>query len=1752
MRIDRFEILSALGRGAVGATYRALDTRSGAKVALKVALARDGEEAVRREHRLLTGLDHAGVVHVLDVGDRWFSMELIEGDILSRRPPASLYESVRVARDIASALAYLHGRRLVHRDVKPANLVLLLDGGVKLIDFGLAREAGSHADAAEGTLGYLAPELLRGGDVDPRSDLYSLGATLYEWIAGRPPFEDPDPQRLLAMHLDAEAPSPRSANPLIPDPLERLVLKLLAKAPSTRPATAEAVVEPLSAILELPAIVATRVERGADLLHAPAFVGRERERRALERACERAVAGAGGVAVVAGPTGSGRARLLDEVQAGPWPAGLLTIVVSVEEAPGAHDLFRRLLAEAYAALDAASRDKASSRVGPALAKFVPALRHLLPPPRWDAAPEEIPSVLRELLALAARPVALFLHALEQLDPSTADLLLPFARHVRSLPVLVAASLSTDPRYERCPARAALAAMQRDGLAEEVPLPALARPALAAYVESILGGPGLPDEALARLERDAGAQPGPVAAALRALAERDLLVRKGGRWQLVAGWEREGLATAVGGALSERDVAALRALALAGGGAPQAIVRVIAGFSELELAYALHQLVRRGVLRQVGAAFHFVDPAAEEAFLARWGREERVSAHERAFAAATGSHRIRHAIGAGRHREAIEGLLEQAAEAERGGAHAACLEACEQALAQMQAAGKHGERRAEALERLGRALLARGDAASAEERLREALMHASRGGVDEARLLRALAEAATEAESLAEAERAARRAVELSADGPDRDEARALLAEALLAKDDLAGARAVLDAAPAVSRVVRLALARAKWALAAGEWGLAVSHLRQIPDLAEPAGWVGVAPRWRLDAAVALARAELARLRLAEARTQIARAEELRGQGTPSGRARLALVAAAHAALAGALDEAFRRAGAASEAAATLGKPRLQAAASVLLAALHAWRGRGEEGRRPAELAISVAEKCGARGLAAWGRWAAGESLLAKGEAIAAGSSFKKGIVAFQELGLEWPLAALYLGMARAARAAGEGAQAVHWLGKAEAEAAQAEDPVTEGRAALLRARLARGSGNEEGRRHLLRAQEVFDRGPAPLFLAEAAVEEATILLEQASPPARLDELMKSLLRAEEVFRTAGCALAAKRAAQVGRELTRTGRASLLGRTRTEGDWQGQPGKASLLVAGGSIALAATRIHEEVDATLARVLKEEETRMGSDTRAVMLRVEEARMTLHEKIAEASERNLALLARLETVEEERASLDALIQVGRQVTSLHDPDRVVDAIMDIAIRELRAERGFLLLKDADGSIRFRAARNLDRETVERPESRLSMTVARMVMTGGEPIHTSDAEADERFRERGSVSELRLKSILCTPLLSRGQVIGLIYVDNRFVAGCFTEKSLDFLVAFSHQAAIALENARLYEDLRRSKAELESLNRTLNEKLTDAERRLARTRAEQAKESGFEGIVGESQPMLELRKLVARVAESSVPVVISGESGAGKELVAQAIARLSPRRDKPFAAVNCAAIPEGLLESELFGHVRGSFTGADRDREGLFESADGGTLFLDEVAEMGLEMQKKLLRALQNGEIRRVGGKDVKRVDVRVICASNRELEPMVREGTFREDLFYRLNVVKVRVPALRERKEDIPLLVAHFVRMLAEKSRRAAKEVTPAAMKLLVTYAWPGNVRELDNELRRADVMGERTIDAPDLSPRLRGEEEGPRAAEPDDLDLKGAQERLEKEYVSRALRKTAGNRSRASQLLGLSRQGLINLIERHGLA
>jgi two-component system response regulator AtoC len=325
------------------------------------------------------------------------------------------------------------------------------------------------------------------------------------------------------------------------------------------------------------------------------------------------------------------------------------------------------------------------------------------------------------------------------------------------------------------------------------------------------------------------------------------------------------------------------------------------------------------------------------------------------------------------------------------------------------------------------------------------------------------------------------------------------------------------------------------------------------------------------------------------------------------------------------------------------------------------------------------------------------------------------------------------------------------------------------------------------------------------------------------------------------------------------------------------------------------------------------------------------------------------------------------------------------------------------------------------------------------------------------------------------------------------------------------------------------------------------------ARLKAEMVGRHEFRGIVARSKPMDAIFRLISKVAEVRSTVLITGESGTGKELVARAIHNSSPRAKGAFVAINCGAIPENLLESELFGHRRGAFTDAHADKRGLFEEAEGGTLLLDEIGELPLQLQVKLLRALQEGIIRRLGDVKDTPVDVRLIAATNRDLAEAVREGRFREDLFYRLNVLPVHVPPLRERPEDIPLLVEHFIALCNRRLNTTVEGVTREAEKLLLCYPWPGNVRELENVVERAMVLTEGGAITPEDLPEKLREPRDPvqQALAGGELSIKKTTRAIEQELIRRALGRTGGNRTAAARLLEISHRALLYKIKDYGI-
>ncbi len=549
-------------------------------------------------------------------------------------------------------------------------------------------------------------------------------------------------------------------------------------------------------------------------------------------------------------------------------------------------------------------------------------------------------------------------------------------------------------------------------------------------------------------------------------------------------------------------------------------------------------------------------------------------------------------------------------------------------------------------------------------------------------------------------------------------------------------------------------------------------------------------------------------------------------------------------------------------------------------------------------------------------------------------------------------------------------------------------------------------------------------------------------------------------------------------------------------------------------------------------------------------------------------------------LATCEGEELASESGLHAFARVTQalLHETNemRLLRLIVDSAVRIASAERGFLLLA-AEGDdpepggditeLRVRVARSFEQSDIPVPASRLSIGIARRVFESGLPILSVDAGRDERFRQMASVEDLRLRSVLCVAIEIEGRVEGVLYVDNRLQEGVFNENELDQVEVFARQAAIAIRNTRQIAEMRRqnerlghSRSQIAALNEQLGRKVRDRDSELAVVRAELERERGrydYTAIVGASDGMRRVFEKLDRITDCDLPVLIQGESGTGKELIARAIHYNGARSERPFVGLNCAALPDSLLESELFGHTRGAFTGADRAKKGLIEQADGGTLFLDEMGDMSTEMQKKFLRVLQEGEVRPLGSDRRTAVDVRLIAASHRELEELVREGGFREDLYYRVNVLSVELPPLRERRDDIPLLAEA---LLARASRETGREVPYLPHEVqaaLVTYAWPGNVRELENEMRRLVVLSEDVVSLDLLSPAIRRgpiENAGPEEASSVlDVggDLRAAVARFECAAIRSALERSGANKSRAASELGISRFALQRKLDKYGL-
>jgi transcriptional regulator with GAF, ATPase, and Fis domain len=503
---------------------------------------------------------------------------------------------------------------------------------------------------------------------------------------------------------------------------------------------------------------------------------------------------------------------------------------------------------------------------------------------------------------------------------------------------------------------------------------------------------------------------------------------------------------------------------------------------------------------------------------------------------------------------------------------------------------------------------------------------------------------------------------------------------------------------------------------------------------------------------------------------------------------------------------------------------------------------------------------------------------------------------------------------------------------------------------------------------------------------------------------------------------------------------------------------------------------------------------------------------------------SEPSSAMTQPLSIYDEKTSLLLETILASIQIREL---DKFLPVVVDNVIRLTKAERGIIFFKDGE-KLLPKLARDSLGVTIENV-SDYSTKIPEKVLESGQPIYIKDVRDETAKALLATAVKFNLVSIMCVPLKIGTKVFGGLYVDSHMEVKEFTNEDILLLQAVSNHIALAIENVRVYE---------EQMGQEIA-KREDLERENLMLKGLLEKRSQ---IVGESPQMVACYEVIRKAAPTDATVMIEGESGTGKEAMAHLLHDLSPRAQKPFVVVDCAAIPEQLLESELFGYEKGAFTGAQQQKIGKFEFASTGTLFLDEIGELSQTLQAKILRAIQEKEIVRVGGLQPVRVDVRLISATNRNLQDMVKDGKFRQDLYFRLNVVSIKLPPLRERGSDIQLLAEFFLKEATRLYEKNLQGFDVEAREALMKYNWPGNVRELKHRIERAVILtNHERLSVEDLDLNV--------TAPVRTLDE--ARDRFEKQYIFNALNANKNNVTRTAAALGISRQHLQNLIKKHNL-
>ena len=1696
----RYRILETLGKGGSGAVYRAFDSVEKREVAIKVLsaeLSASQSSLASEEFRLLASHTHANLVQVYDYGTttdglRYFTMELLEGEdllgYLGRALPAPAERAAAplladLLDQTLAALDYIHSRGLVHQDLKPQNILVSEQEGaarVKLIDFGLARAAGTESRELSGTIEYLAPELLKGEPPTARSDLYSLGILLHEIFLGQPPFHGKKMEELIKGHLEGVGVDPRS----LPQEYRELTMRLLEKDPANRSRAAEEVRRELPGARErtLPSLPA----------FSPVFVGREATlSKLLARIAAEPDGGPGG-ALLLGPTGMGKSRLLRELQVRTQVSDIPIYLEACreEDHPGA--LLQRLLGRIAAENDGEHK---------LVARLDECLDGLLQDDSVAGASIEsfhfkVTNLLVELAGGEACAIAI--DDLQWADSLSLNTLAHLARRAAGTgtPPGLFLACRLDGEEDLGFTRNLEELFNIPESLERITLEGLEPGDLSTYMERLLGhAEGIPEALREPLQRDTGGNPFYIEEYLRLLGNLGAFERKGSTWTLKAD-----VSIPIPGSLEDAARRRLESI----GGRRRAVLEAAAVLSrpfsseELrgllalidgedpspkgELREALDGVVLDQLLRREGSLYSFAHAALEQAAYAGLEKKTRRSLHGQAAA----------------------WLLQ-----ESGPEKEPPLEE----LARHLFFSDHPERARESLERAGRQALRQG--------------------------------------GLREASTCLGRAIQVSKEPED------LFSSCLLREE--------------------------VW----GRLGRKEEQLEDIGRLRELADELGdEANRGEVTLREALYLDSVGKKR-----EGLAKLDEMLETGAAEGslRARLLNRRGMFLLFLSEFAEAESSLRAALQVAGELEDQELRAECLQLLGSGHYLQGIYDEALAEMEGALAIRRELGDNQRAGALESNIGLIRLDRGELEAAEEHFKDSLKTFRRIGLRSAeagnlvnLGLVYTEMGRLERALDFISEALQirrelahrqgigtdlgnlgavWMRIGKYEKAMpllkqaieiAEEVENLPSLAINESRLAtilihKGEG-EAAARGLERARTAAADGGGSRQRLEILLAGARLQLHQGAPAEAVGELDKALKvasRAGARNSVIECLGLRAEALIDSNALEEADKVSLeaVHLLEEHPGWLDCSQEVWFTRHRALTALHSSGLKSgDPDAALRRayILLREKADAFEDPDLRSAFIES--LPRHREIDRA---HAGLLARRR--EEAGTRERSFYEIAKSLHSIVDLDPLLDHLLELAIETTRAGKGLILLRDREQSLTIRAVRGMQRESVT-DATEICQSVIEDVTVGGAPVLAVDASSDERFRQRESIISFKIQTLMCVPLSVRNEVLGAVYVDGRGTDS-FSTEDLDFLVSFAQLAAIAIDNANLMKSLKQENLYL---------------RKEVETRYQ------FQNLVCNSDVMQQLAHLLEKVSRSDVSILVTGETGTGKSMVARAVHYASPRSSKPFVTVDCGALPENLLESELFGHLKGAFSGAVHDRTGLIEEADGGTLFLDEISNTSLDLQAKLLRVLQEGEIRKVGENKLRKVDVRILAATNTPIREAVEEGIFREDLFYRLNVVPVEMPALRERREDISALTMIFLELACERSGRKMTGFTEEAMSLLEAAPWRGNVRELENSIEKLVILAEaERIDGDTLRailPGLSGAESpakltattAPPAAAPSEAeagrleDFDRHWQEAERLYLLALVEKAAWNLSAAGRIAGVrNRNTLISRLKKHGI-